>query len=126
MLPRAGWLVCLACLGCHTVPFTPPADSPPPVRQSHLSLASVALADGDDVGTCDHLSQFIAVAPAHRNARLLLAELLFQRGQHAAAREHFEQLIATCQANESAETRQLLHCHSRLLAIAQAEGDDYE
>ena len=127
MLPRARWLVCLACLGCHVAPNTaPPTESLPPLRKSHLSLAAAALADGDDEQACDHLSRFVQTQPEHRNARFFLAELLLQRGQHAAARAHYEQTIAACQAGEHADLRHLLHCHGRLLAIAEALDDEYE
>ena len=134
MLRRARWLVCLACLGCHVVPITPPAppqSAPtmapqPQLKASHLSMAAARLADGDEAQACAHLSQFVADQPNHRNARLLLAELLFQRGQHAAAREQFEQTIVRVQQEKPADVRHLLHCHNRLLALADVMDDDYE
>jgi tetratricopeptide (TPR) repeat protein len=97
----------------------------PELRHNHFSLAAAHLAKGDEPQACEHLSQFIAVEPEHHKARYLYAELLFKRGQHQAAREHFDRAVAACQENQ-ADRPQLIHCHSRLVAIAEAAGDEYE
>lgn len=141
MLPRARWLICLACLGCHSIsnvpvetssrvePMGSVADTAKPaleIKPNHLSIAAAALARGDDAQAIHALTEFVAVQPNHPNARFFLAELLIQRGQHAEARMHYEQTIAACQAESQADHRHLLHCHGRLLAIAEVLDDEYE
>ena len=140
MRARARWLVCLTCLGCHSVPSAPPVSAPSPAQEidqpssqeapttkAHpLSAAAALLAQGNDEQACAHLSEFVAQQPNHPNARYFLAELLFQRRQFAEARTHFEQTIAHCQEEQPIDLRHLLHCHGRLLSAAEALDDEYE
>lgn len=148
MFPRAVWLLCLTCLGCQAVLGTPtsvdPGDGLAPVRHpssaaaaprpgnvatikpSPLSRAAASPADGDEEQACAHLSQVVAAQPGQRTARILYAELLFEHGRHDEAREQYQQLIAACQEHGERERRQLLHCHGKLLALAQTVDDEYE
>jgi tetratricopeptide (TPR) repeat protein len=140
MSPRAPWLICLACLGCHAVSTNAPElastktankmraapRQPLDIAPDHLNSAAACLTRGDEEQACRHLSLFVTNAPNHPNAKFFLAELLFQRGQFAAAREHYLQAIAACQDQASRDVQHLLHCHGRLLAVAQALEDEYE
>lgn len=137
MFPRAAWLLCLTCLGCQAVLGTPeigtpeigtptssvvpherrlpvnqPSSGADPAAQSRLSSAPV--------------SQVVALAPAEETARFVHAESLFAQGRHEEARARYEQMIAECQEMGDRERRRLLHCHGKLLALAQALDDDYE
>ena len=98
----------------------------PNLQQNHLSLAAALLAQGDESQACDQLRQFLAFEPDHRNARSFYAELLCKRGQSLEARVQFEQTIAACHEENPIDARHLLHCHTRLFALAEAAEDDYE
>src|SRR5205085_11891169 len=55
-------------------------------------------------------------------AQVQLAELLWRREQWPEARAQFEQFLAHA---GPADAGRLLHCHSRLMAIAARSGDAY-
>jgi tetratricopeptide (TPR) repeat protein len=98
----------------------------PNLKQNHLSLAAAFLAQGDEPNACDQLRQFLAVQPDHRNARFFYAELLCKLGQPNEAREQFAHTISVCQEENPVDPRHLLHCHGRLLTLAEAADDEYE
>jgi tetratricopeptide (TPR) repeat protein len=98
----------------------------PSLKQNHLSLAAAYLAQGDEPRACDQLRQFLDAQPDHRNARFYYAELLCKLGQATEAREQFEHTIAVCQEEVPVDARHLLHCHGRLLKLAEAADDEYE
>src|SRR5947209_15947306 len=60
--------------------------------------------------------------PGPDAARAQLAELLWRRDQLSDARAQFEQVLAHA---GPADAGRLLHCHSRLMAIAARSGDAY-
>src|SRR5437868_6916073 len=60
--------------------------------------------------------------PGPNAARAQLAELLWRRDQLSDARAQFEQVVAHA---GPADAGRLLHCHSRLMAIAARSGDGY-
>lgn len=122
-------VICLVCLGCHTALLEPPVGPSAeqvPIARSHLSLAAARLGDGDERQASAHLDEFVRLYPEHRNARSLHAELLFKRGRRQEARVQFEQTVAAAQEDSPVNTRYLLHCHGRLLDLAEANADDYE
>jgi tetratricopeptide (TPR) repeat protein len=101
-------------------------DREPELRKNHLSLAAAYLAEGKEDRTCDHLEKFLAAQPDHRNARYLYAELLFKRGLRDQARVQFEETIAVSQEDRTVDARHMVHCHGRLMALAEEAQDDYQ
>ena len=94
-------------------------------RPSHLRLAAACLEAGDDRAACEHLGMFLATNPEHRNARFYYAELLAKLRRHAEARGQYEQTIRQEQQQAEPDLKHLIHCHTRLLEIGDALGDDY-
>jgi tetratricopeptide (TPR) repeat protein len=152
---RPAWLVCLCCLGCHLaeVDTPPPADNAAHLwqqgqqamqagqpaaaiglyekslaedqkqSQNHLSLAAAYVEAGDDEKACEHLGKFLRTNPDHRTARVYHAELLRKLNRPAEALAAFEQAIAHGQ--DAADPAQLVHCHGRLVELAEAVEEDY-
>ncbi len=58
--------------------------------------------------------------------RAYLAEMLVKMNKLADARDQFERFIADAQSVEGAAREHVLHCHTRLMEIAQTRGDVYE
>jgi tetratricopeptide (TPR) repeat protein len=97
----------------------------PSFTRNHLSLAAAYLDAGKDEAACDHLARYVAAHPEQTFVRTQYAELLLKLKHTEAAREELLHLIADCQevGDETLPVR--LHCHSRLLDIAQEQEDDY-
>jgi tetratricopeptide (TPR) repeat protein len=92
---------------------------------TQLKQAAASLEKGAEGTACDHLEQYLREHPEHAEARFCCAELLFKMGSLAPARNHFAQLIERCPDTESADLDCLLHCHGRLMEIAEATEDEY-
>jgi tetratricopeptide (TPR) repeat protein len=97
----------------------------PHLVQNHLSLAAAHLAQGDDARAVPHLERYLAARPSHLVVRCHLAELLFKLNRAEEARAEFERLAADVQDDPAQAREHRLHCHSRLMQIAEAEGDVY-
>jgi tetratricopeptide (TPR) repeat protein len=97
----------------------------PNLARNHLSLAAAHLQVGDESRACPHLAQYVAAQPEHVIVRLRYADLLLRMHQPRAARAEFERFDADAQDHDEVETRHLIHCHSRLMEVAEQEGDDY-
>ncbi len=147
---RIACLLCLAILaGCHTfgpVPTETP-NEPAPVpggplaereeysvlsRSERTTPATDSLAEaadclerGDSVGATRHLARHVAQHPDQVVFRLQLAELYFRKDELAEAARHYESGIACAQSGPPAVRKQLIHCHTRLMEIAQARSDEY-
>jgi hypothetical protein len=152
-MARSAWLLLLACTGCQSLtamipsyqpeaPARAPARAPIQAKTSsalptrseqasldpdfHLGRASALVDQGDHEGAAEHLVQYIAQRPEHLTARAQLGELLFRQGKLEEARLHLELFIALAQDHGEPAFRHLIHCHSRLVEIAEDQHDDYE
>lgn len=149
MAELPAWLwVCVLCVGCQ--PFTPaaPADEPSAQarqgksdeairpdgqgpaadagqKRTHLSLAAACVERGDEAGAEAHLAQYLAAFPEHHIVRAHHAELLLRLRRPREARAQLERFVADVQDRPGLASKHLVHCHSRLMEIAEAEGDDY-
>jgi tetratricopeptide (TPR) repeat protein len=97
----------------------------PALVQNHLSLAAAYLARSEDERAVGHLARYVTARPAHLIARAHLAEVLLRLERPEEAREQFERFIADVQDHPRLASEHLVHCHSRLMEIAQRAGDDY-
>jgi hypothetical protein len=108
----------------------PVSETPAPAEQAqavtHLGQAATCLEKGDETGALPHLAQYLAVHPDHVVVRAHYAELLLRLNHDADARREFERLAAECPGRSSTHLKQLIHFHSRLMEIAEAENQDYE
>lgn len=151
---RLVWLLPLACFGCHAIDFgaegkaqrlwqegqaameTGNADEAiaryhqslaedAKHIQNHLSLAAAYVEKGDDERACTHLGKFLEARPEHKNARFYYAELLLRRGCLPDAHVQFERVVAAAQEEPQPDRHHLVHCHTRLVEIAEGLEDDY-
>jgi tetratricopeptide (TPR) repeat protein len=97
----------------------------PGLTRNYLSLAAAFLARGEDERAAPYLERYVADQPDHLVVRAHYAELLLRLKRPAAARAQFERFIADAQDDEALARRHLVHCHSRLMEIAEGEEDDY-
>ncbi len=97
----------------------------PALARNHLSLAAAYLAEGKDQEAAPHLARYLAAQPDHLVIRAHYAELLLRLEQRDDAREQFERFIAEVQDHEALAREHLVHCHSRLMEIAEGEEDEY-
>ena len=135
-MPRramASFLVCAA--GC-LVPRLPAAAPPDPpaaggpadeglaaAAADGLSRAADCLDRGDRAGAAAHLAAHAKAHPDQVMVRAYLAELLFQLKRPAEAAGEFERFVAAAQPMTGPPHKHLVHCHTRLMAIAGADGD---
>ena len=88
-----------------------------------LTLAAECLDRGDRTAAATHLDAYVGAHPDQIMFRAHLAELLLQLDRPAAAQAHFERFVATAQEATGPPRAHLVHCHTRLMEIAQ-RGDD--
>jgi tetratricopeptide (TPR) repeat protein len=97
----------------------------PSLASNHLSLAAAFLDKGDDdrAGPC--LARYLTAKPNHHMVRAHYAELLLRQHDYRGARLQYERFDAAAQDDEAVARQELVHCHSRLMEIAELEDDDY-
>jgi len=91
----------------------------------HLALAAQHLDRGEAPQAITHLTVHVRSHPREAMTRAYLAELLFQSQRHAEAAVEFEAFIAQAQRMTGKPHDHLVHCHTRLMGVAAASGDDY-
>ena len=99
--------------------------SDPTFTRNHMSLAAACLEMGKEEEACAHLAQYVTAHPDHGVVRSHYAELLLRLHKSKEGRAEYERFIADMQEHEGESRRQMIHCHSRLMEIAEAEEDDY-
>jgi thioredoxin-like negative regulator of GroEL len=116
-----GWAA--AAVGCLT-PF-PDLDRPPAPAEDALTRAADCLDRGDEAGALPHLRAHLDSYPDALMIRAHLAELLLKHGKPEDARGQFERFVAEAQRATGPANAHLIHCHARLMAIAEQTGDAY-
>jgi tetratricopeptide (TPR) repeat protein len=97
----------------------------PALVRNYLSLAAAYLALGKEEQAAEQLKQYLDKQPDHYVVRGEFAELLLRLDRLEEAREQFERFEADIQDHETLARQHLVHCHSRLLEIAERLEDDY-
>lgn len=137
-------LVCFACLGCAgciayslpllsnlgtvpslTVPVEVRASLPRENTEQLLERAAAALAKGEEQKAMTLLEQYLENEPRHLFIHAQLAELYFQQKKWEPSRLRFQDCIALSQELGEPAYSYLIHAHSRLVDIAEAEQDAY-
>lgn len=90
-----------------------------------LTLVADALDRGDKPAAARHLEAYIQEHPEEVMFRLQLIELLLQTNSDARAKAHLEEFVARAQSGPEAIRKYLVHAHTRLMEIAQREGDTF-
>jgi tetratricopeptide (TPR) repeat protein len=97
----------------------------PAFTRNHLSLAAACLETGNDAEACVHLGQYVALHPEQLVIRTHYIELLLRLQRRPEACAEWERFIAHAQERGDEALGQLIHCHTRLMALAEADDDDY-
>ena len=71
------------------------------------------------------MAQYVAARPNHFIVRAHYAELLLRLGQDRLAAVQYERFDADVQEHEVLAQQELVHCHSRLMEIAERQDDAY-
>jgi tetratricopeptide (TPR) repeat protein len=93
--------------------------------RNHLSLAAAYLELADDIAACAHLGRYVQANPYHLTIRIHLADLKLRLRRLADARSEFQRCVACAQDWPEPADGELLHCHARLMEIAEALEDSY-
>ena len=96
----------------------------PAAADDALALAADGMAAGDDAAAAKHLTRHLRAFPDQLVFRNQLAELLFKLGKFAEARDHFAKFDAAA-AGSAPLLGQRIHCHTRLMEIAQERDDAF-
>lgn len=104
-----------------------PSPLPPAVGRDDPQLrdASEALERGDHAGACAALSRYVEAHPDSREARVFFAEVLFRLGKAPLATVEFERAIAKLQAAKTVDLGMIVHCHGRLIDLAEEDADEF-
>jgi hypothetical protein len=97
----------------------------PAFARNHLSLAATYLEQGDQERACPELELYLQAYPGHLIVRAHYAELLLRLHRTQEADAEFRRFAADAQERGEEFARQLIHCHSRLMELAEAAEDGY-
>jgi Flp pilus assembly protein TadD len=89
-----------------------------------LTLAAACLERGEETAAVAYLTRHVTAHPDQPVVRATLADLLWRRDQWADAQAHYERFI--CDAQLAAlDPAQQVQAYTRLMAVAQRDGDTY-
>jgi tetratricopeptide (TPR) repeat protein len=97
-----------------------------PDSRHYLSLAAAYVAKGNEEAASLALASFVLENPDHCKARFYYAELLRRLGKKNEAQSQFERTVAELQQETASPYGQLIHCHGRLMELAEDQEDDYQ
>lgn len=98
----------------------------PGYTRAYLSLAAAYLDQGQEDKACRFLTLYVAAHPRHLSVRAQYAELLHRLRRFTEARHEFENFVAEIQADDRLAAEHLIHCHSRLMQIAEVQCQEYD
>lgn len=103
------------------------ANDPEPIlpKVDHLAVAAEFLDRGDRARACSHLAAHLRTNPDELMTRAYLAELLFQTDRPNEARTEFTRFIASAQRSTGTPKSHLVHCHTRLMQLAESGSDSF-
>ncbi|NBO90717.1 MAG: hypothetical protein EBV06_00125 [Planctomycetia bacterium] len=93
--------------------------------QSHLGLAACYLAMGREADAVDPLQAYLAARPDHFLIRWHLADVFLRVGRSREARGQLERFLIAAQMNPALGDDHVIRCHTRLMEIAEKQGDYY-
>lgn len=125
--------ITIAAIGC-IEPFalfdnTDTVDAAPTVTvmeetaDNALNSAADCLERGDSLAAIPHLEEYLEHYPQALMLRAQLAELYLQQEQTINAQSEFERFISEAQTSDGQAHRHMVHCQTRLMELAELEGD---
>jgi tetratricopeptide (TPR) repeat protein len=97
----------------------------PAMMSNHLSLAAAYLEKKNTASACSHLGKYLEANPEQRSLRTSYAELLVRLQRLPEACAQYERCVAHAQSQGVAALEDRIHCHSRLVDLAEAANDPY-
>ncbi len=97
----------------------------PSLVQNHLSIAAAYLALDQKKESLPHLAAYLDARPQHFLIRWHYAEVLMNTDRPAAAQSQLERFVAAAQEHPRIAEEHLIACHTRMMEIAERQGDDY-
>lgn len=97
----------------------------PGFTRNHLSIAAAFLQRGDNEGAALHLERYLSAHPNHFTVRGHYAELLHRLGRMDEAIAEYDRFDADAQELKPVGSEELIHCHSRLMELAEEQEDEY-
>ncbi|MGL6075710.1 MAG: tetratricopeptide repeat protein [Fimbriiglobus sp.] len=88
-----------------------------------ITLAAEALDRGDTKDATKHLRDYVQQHPTALMPRAHYAELLFRQGQAGDARRQYERFISEAQSTTGPTHKHMVHCHTRLMQMAEDQDD---
>ena len=90
-----------------------------------LDQAAACIERGDTAGAMECFRDQLRRYPEQIMIRAYLAELLLKASRLPEAQDQYERFIAAAQESDGPARDHIVHCHTRLMTIAQARDDDY-
>jgi tetratricopeptide (TPR) repeat protein len=94
-------------------------------KLDHLMQAAECLENNDTPAALEHLRKHVLQHPDQGMIRAYLAELLFKAGQFEESKFQFERFVADAQRIPGPLNNHLLHCHTRLMEMAEEKDEAY-
>lgn len=91
----------------------------------HLATAAACLDRGDESAALPHLMAHVKARPDAVMIRAYLAELLLKLDRVDESRQHFERFVRDAVGLSGQPRKHLVHCHTRLMEIAQQKNDSF-
>ena len=121
----------LLMLGCASLPapVRESAEAPPVAlpedTDDPLTLAAECLARGDEPSAAKQFEIHVRKHPEQVMFRMHLADLLMKIHRVQEAQQHYERFIADVQDSTGSPKSHLVHCHTRLMEVAQLTDDHF-
>jgi len=118
-------LLPLVAIGCTALPPREAIENRGEEPVDSLTLAAESLARGEESAAAGHFESYVRKNPDQVMFRAHLADLLFKLHRIQDAKVHYERFIADAQEMTSAPKAHLVHCHTKLMEIAQLVDDPF-
>lgn len=112
-------------IGCVSLPDVLPAALTEPAEDDPLTLAADCLARGDEPAAAGHFERYVRTHPDQLAFRVHLADLYLKLGRDSEAKCHFERFATEAPGAAAGVQSHLVHCHTKLMEIAQCTDDRY-
>ncbi|MBA4188509.1 MAG: hypothetical protein C0467_10935 [Planctomycetaceae bacterium] len=101
----------------------PRLEAEPDPAPDPLSLAAECLVRGDHANAAVHLESHVREHPDQLMFRAQLADLLVRVGREETAKVHYERFAIDARRSTGVPRKHLVHVHTRLMELAQRDGD---
>jgi tetratricopeptide (TPR) repeat protein len=97
----------------------------PSLVQNHLSIAAAHLALGQQQQSLPHLAAYLEARPQHFLIRWHYAEVLMNTDRPGEALAQLDRFVEAAQDHPRIAEEHLVACHTRMMELAERQGDDY-